>query len=323
GDVLPNAMLDRIAALRHSMQWLRTEFRKRIPEAIVKLDEALRELQGYIRSGGETTSKTVTHEAVTGETRVTYTQEERLLENGPLPVRSARGGWEQNPAKDPKTIAKYYKHEPGYPDLMARIDDEGSYSDIASFSGRIRNEKLRGGRKIFRLFGPEGDTFDISVGETKAGGKFWSLGDEPKTAQEWREQCAVLDEWNRDGFIVTGTIPEGQTINAATGVVSEQAGRKLAGQYLPGGAQQAVIDFDRETQTELIKLGQQASHTGKAIAWTDPKTGMVFELRGTFWPIDEVNGKWGYADLPDPAEVRTQPLDSHEIADKKYKDNAP
>jgi hypothetical protein len=57
------------------------------------------------------------------------------------------------------------------------------------------------------------------------------------------------------------------------------------------------------------------------VRWSDRASGLDFEVRPTGW--DDANGIWGYDDLPDPQAPRTQPLGSQEIADKKYKDNAP
>lgn len=327
GDVLPNVMLDRIAALRHSMQWLRTEFRKRIPEAIVKLDEALRELQGYIRSGGETTSKTVTHEAVSGETRVTYAQEERLLENGPLPVRSARGGWKQNPANsnDLDEIEQYYKHEQGYPDLMARPDKyTGHVSAIAAFSGKIVNRPLRDGEGAFRVFGPKRMTYGAKVRDTHPNGFWWGLGEAPHTAEKWRENAAVLDEFNGDGYVVVARVREGDRLKSCVGHIAEQTGKDIPGQYLPGSGslEQAFVKMPDETNLFLKKAGKRViSGKDSVVRWSDRASGLNFEVRPTGW--DDANGIWGYDDLPDPREARTQPLGSQEIADKKYKDNAP
>jgi hypothetical protein len=324
GSVLPDSMLKRIDALKHAMTWLRIEFRKHVPEVIQKLDAQLRELQGYVRSGGETTSRTVVHEVTTGERNITYTQEARLYEDPPPALRSARGGWKQNPddPKKIKDIAEIYQHEPGYPDLLRADPDTGRYPSIAAFSGRIRNEELEG-QKLFRLFGPEDSTLGVPVTETDAGGGWWGLGDMPTTPQAWRDPSAVLDEWNRDGYAVSAELPRGAKLKAAVGKTSEQTSDKIPGQYLPGGGEQAVINLPKSTREALSDAGKRVMNSGKPEVWVDPETGIKFTVDKTGWADKDVNGAIGYRDIPGPGKVGMQSLGEREIAEKKYKDNAP
>jgi hypothetical protein len=327
GSVLPDSMLQRVDALKNAMAWLRVEFKKRIPDVIKAADGQLREIQTYIRSGGETTSRTVVHEVATGEKNVTYTQEARLYEEPPPTLRSERGGWKQNPddPRDPNfadDIAKVYQHEPGYPNLLA-YPKNGKYTDIAAFSGRIRNEELDGSKKLFRMFGPGDSTLGVEVRESYAGGDWWGLGDAPAAPEAWRGPSAVLDEWNRDGYGVTAELPKDAKLKASVGKTSEQVSGKIPGQYLPGGGEQAVINLPKSTREALSAAGKRVMNSGKPEVWVDPETGIKFTLKKTGWADKDVNGAIGYQDTHGSGKVTTRTLGEREIADKKYKDNAP
>ncbi|MDR0563626.1 MAG: hypothetical protein LBG78_01645 [Azoarcus sp.] len=74
-------------------------------------------------------------------------------------------------------------------------------------SGKMTNRALRPREKIFRVFGEPGTAHLKRVGEAKAGGKWWGISGQTNSGKAWREECAVLDEWNRDGFIGEGILP--------------------------------------------------------------------------------------------------------------------
>jgi hypothetical protein len=117
---------------------------------------------------------------------------------------------------------------------------------------------------------------------------------------------------------------EGDKLKSCVGHISEQVGEKIPGQYLPGSntLEQAFVNMPAETNLALKKAGKRVvSGKDPYLHWSDKASGLDFEVRPTGW--DDANGIWGYDDLPDPREVRTQPLGPREIADKKYKDNAP
>ncbi|WP_321902843.1 hypothetical protein [Paraburkholderia tropica] len=312
---LPESLIKRIDQLRNGMTWLKAEGAKRIPDAIKELDQKLREVQAYIRSGGETTSRVSRFEVAAGEKAHTYTDERRLIEDGPLPARSAKNGWKQNPASvdEPSSWAPYYKHEDGYPDLSRRAED-GQITAIAANSGRMINRPLAHGEKVVRVFGPEGTTLGKRVGETFADGRWWWLGEPPANATVWRKNGAVLDEWNRDGYMVVGQITGKQGPKAVVGTISEQAGRKLSGQYLEGGAIQAFVEMSPQASAKLRELGQKVISTGQPESWIDLATGMVFEIKPTGWK--DVNGVHGYLHLPGPGTVQTMKLGAREQASK-------
>lgn len=316
GSMIPASLVQRIDALRNGLAVIKAKGSEMIPKAIKELDQELRELQAYVRSGGETTSRVALHEAATGERVATKADEARLVEDGALPTRSARGGWKQNeaPAGRPDKYAHVYKTEPEYPDLTKRVDKNGQLEQVAAYSGRIVNRELKQGEEIFRLFGPGGVTHGIDIGPSKAGGAWWGLGSAPKNAREWREMFGVLDEFNRDGFLVTGKIEGKVGPKAAVGTVSEQAGTKLPGQYLPGGATQAYFYLDKTLAEQLVAHGEEVVASGKPMTLTDPVSGMTFHIRPTGWT--DANGIWGYLWRPGSRTVHTAKVAEHEEASK-------
>lgn len=176
------------------------------------------------------------------------------------------------------------------------------------------NRPLAHGEKVVRVFGPEGTTLGKRVGETFADGRWWWLGEPPANATVWRKNGAVLDEWNRDGYMVVGQITGKQGPKAVVGTISEQAGRKLSGQYLEGGAIQAFVEMSPQASAKLRELGQKVISTGQPESWIDLATGMVFEIKPTGWK--DVNGVHGYLHLPGPGTVQTMKLGAREQASK-------
>ncbi len=316
GALIPSGLANRIDGLRNGITQLKAKGSEMIPKAIKELEQNLRELQAYVRSGGETTSRKALHEVATGERVVTRADEARLVEDGVLPVRSARGGWKQNlvSADNQGQMERYYKPELGYPDLSKKADDSGNLEMVAAYSGRMINRQLKQGEEIFRFFGPEGVTHGHKVRGSHASGGWWGIGPAPKTAKEWRERAAVLDEFNRDGFFVVGKVEGHNPPKAVVGTVAEQSGANLPGQYLPGGATQAVIGWEKPTADYLYALGQKVMASGKAEIWTDALSGITFHIRPTGWK--DANGIWGYAATPGPGTVQTARLGAREQATK-------
>ncbi|MEN1928104.1 hypothetical protein WCE37_03740 [Luteimonas sp. MJ250] len=315
GRMMPIGLGRRIDALRQGIAELQAMGSRMIPRAVKELDQQLRELQAFVRSGGETTSRQSLHRVATGERAVTRADEARLIENGALPVRSSRGGFQGLEAVEgmPETWGGY-RPESGYPDLAA-YSDNGTLPDIAAYSGRIVNRELKDGEKIYRLFGPGGATHGVDVGGSNPGGAWWGLGEPPRTAKKWREQAAVLDEWNRDGYILIGTV-RGNGPKTAVGAIAEQGGTQLPGQYLPGGGTQANFRFDRASSAQLQTLANDVIASGRPATWTDPVSGIAFEIRPTGWT--DANGVWGYLHPPSAGTVQTARLGAREQASKEH-----
>lgn len=317
GAAIPSGLLQRIDGLRSGLLQIKAKGNEMIPKAVKELDQYLREVQAYVRSGGEATSRTTLHEVATGERIVTRADEARLIEDGALPVRSARGGWKQNEAlaRNPTTWRHKYQPAPGYPNLTEHRSPDGKFHPaIRAYSGRMTNRELKHGEEVFRFFGPEGTTHGEKIGKSYPGGKWWGLGAAPKTAREWREKAAVLDEFNRDGYLVVARVNGKTGPKAVVGTVAEQTGEKLPGQYLPGGATQAFFVLDNSVAAQLEKKGAEVVTSGKPAAWTDPTSGMAFRIVPTGWT--DANGVWGYLKTPGAGTVQTARLGAREQATK-------
>jgi len=325
GHVLPASMLQRINGLKNGMDQLAVLARKMIPKALKDLHATLTELQQFIRSGGETTSRVTAHTAVAGERAVvTHADELRLIE-GAQAARSARGGWAKNPAQKRFIDAKgLYKHEPGYPNLMAyseTVNGVKVYPNVTTYAGKIANRTLDKGEQVFRVFGPKGVTHGYQLpvdafagGNPARASKFWGMGGMPKNGKEWREYSgAVLDEWNHDGFIAVGTVEESGKVKACTGKIAEQYGEKIPGQYLPGGGKQAMIDTPADLAEQINAVAAQVVQDGKARTFSSG--GYSWEIKPTGWK--DVNGVHGYDVATRTAGVQTAKLGAREQASKE------
>jgi hypothetical protein len=245
-----------------------------------------------------------------------------------IPPRSIRGGYAQNVALagDASTYKHLYQHEPGYPDLTLRANSAGHLTDIEAFSGRMVNREARASDKgFYRFFGPGRTSVTprgvtVTTKESRAGGAWWGVGDPPPTsAKEWREFCAVMDEWNDGAFRVRAIPPAHpkQPVKGVFGTVSEQSSTKT-GQYLPGGYPQAVMDFPNNTMNELTAYGRAAMADGLPRRFECPITGFRFEIDPVNWP--DAHGVHGYppakAGGSVASTVDTAPLNPTAVADK-------
>jgi hypothetical protein len=328
GPVLSGAIRQRIAGLKKGLADLKTLGDKMIPKAVKELDAKLREIQQFVHSGGASTSRATTHAAAAGDKAAVHLADEARLLDQHGAVKTAKGGLAQNIAVVGKDadFAHIYTPKSGFPDLRKHGVDNNHYSRIEAYAGKIINRPLKEGEEIYRVFGPARKTHGVKIDESYAGGPFWGLGTPPPNAERWRIPSGVKDEWNGDGFIVIGKVPKKSDIKACVGLVSEQVGKDLPGQYLKGGGSQAFISFDRNT---LGKVGDETmtlSDTGKKViadkkprTWIDPHTGMHFQIKPTGWP--DANGIWGYAHHPGIATVQTARLGAREMATKDTRDS--
>ncbi len=310
------SLAKRIESLRNGLVKVRSKSKEMIPIAVKELDQKLREIQAYIRSGGETTSRLALHEVATGQKVATRAEERRLIEDGVLPTRNSRGGYDQNPASplQPKQVGKYYKPETDYPNLL-RVDPKtNEYNSVAAFAGKMVNRPLKDGEEVFRFFGPGRTTHGAPVDESGAGGAWWGIGHPPKTAKEWREKAAVLDSFNGDGFYVSARVVGNKGPKAVVGTVSEQFGEKIPGQFLPGGATQAFFFLDKRFQDILNQIGHNFANGAKRSKISDPLTGLEFTFYRTGWT--DANGIWGYLRAPGSTTTQTARVGSREQATK-------
>jgi hypothetical protein len=321
--VVPAVVKDKVIALRDAMATVKKLISEKIPDAIKQLDQDLRELQALVHSGGETTSRAVSHTATAGAKNLSHTEELILLE-GKDATRSARGGFAKNAGRSDRAGATY-KYEPGFPDLRkdplpGAKPGLSEWEDVTTFSGLIVNRPLEEGDKIYRVFGPGGTTHGFPVKPSAAAGSpkktgpaFWGLGEVPPNANEWRQGSAVLDEWNHDGFIVIGEILPGHSVPACTGVIAEQSGSKIGAQYLRGGNKQAMLQIADDAKKELNALAEKVQLSG--VAEKKVIGGISWEVRPTGW--SDVNGVHGYLRMPGPGTVQTVRMGARELASKR------
>lgn len=322
---IPQRFVQAIDSLIQGLTRLKEEAARRIPDAIKELDLFLREIQAYVRSGGETTSQAISRTAAAGAPNLSYADELKILEEGKGALRSSRGGFAANNPSAAQ-LHRFYAPEPGYPDLLGWKVPGGAsgdvYPNIATMSGKVVNRQLRKGEKVFRVFGPGGKTHGTAVAtSTPAGSRspaFWGLNDVPTTAEEWRHLAAVRDEWNRNGLMIIGTIID--DLPACVGKIAEQFSENIPGQYLRGGGKQAMLDLPQAVRDQINALGAKMTevlqNTGKAPApVTHTVGGVHWEIRATGW--GDVNGIHGYLNMPGPATLQAVRLGAREQASKR------
>jgi hypothetical protein len=320
-SILPQSMVARMEQLSNGFKQIQKLGDDMIPKALKEFQEKLKKLQELIHNGGvPPIDKAKTLAVQTGQKTVTYAEEARLIESGAAKKIVHTGKYVQNAANaDPKfsrSIDEIYKHEAGFPNLIDRVETVGTvsyYPKIAAASGPIKNEMLEG-ETLFRAFGPEGSTHGVKVDESNAIGPFWGRGTPPKSAEEWRKKYAVIDEWNRNGWLSMVHIPPGVKIPACTSTVSEQFSKKIAGQFLEGGGQQAVVTAFFEKEVVALSKQLYARGGGKAsIVLADGKS-IVVEVKQSGWK--GINGKIGYGETVIPGAAVTERLGVTEIQQK-------
>ena len=311
--VLPQSLVARMEQLAEGFKQLKALGESKIPDALKDLHQRLQQLQKLIHNGGlPPPDKAKALLAQTGQKTVTYAEEARLVESGVAKKVVQAGKYGQNIAsaakKDAAYIEKIYKHEPGFIDLLARTDPDGIYYPaIAAAAGKIKNEYLAG-ETVFRAFGEAGSTHGAAVGKSFPTGLFWGRGKVPTTAEEWRQLCAVLDEWNRNGWLCFVHIPKDVKIPASTSTVAEQFSKKIPGQFLTGGAQQAAIAFEKTVADAANTLFAKGG--GKLTL----SNGMVVEIKQSRW--HGINGKIGYGQTVIPGASVVERLGVTELQTK-------
>jgi uncharacterized protein (UPF0333 family) len=307
-SVLPQSFVARMEQLSHSFEQLKVLGEKMIPQALRELHSSLQQLQMLVRSGGKPLpSRSEVMLAQTGQKTVTYVEEARLLEGKTAKLVRHAGKYPQNlaPVSNAKEISKVYKYEPGFPNLLDRVSDDGIYyPKVAAASGRISNEMLSG-TTVYRSFGPAGITHGVPVGESYPIGAFWGIGPPPSAASEWRGPAAVLDEWNHNGYLCIMHIPSGVKVPACTSTVSEQYSKSISGQYLDGGTRQAVIDFKQPVfgPGDFDTVNKMAKSGGGTVMLPN---GITIEVRLSGWSGQ--NGVIGYGEIVVPSASAVERL---------------
>jgi hypothetical protein len=157
---------------------------------------------------------------------------------------------------------------------------------IPAFSGPVRPTRLKPGEKIYRV---------LDRSRPNPLGLWWTH-ELPPNGRVWREECAVLEDWSKNGLYAEMTV-HSQGLWIWEGKVSSQIDRSVgmatSGQYLKGGGTQILLDL--EFEKNLYAKPTAKSATLRPTNWTD---------------LQRIN-------IPDPV-VTTQKLGEHEIATKKY-----
>ncbi len=300
-QALPQSLVARMEQLSNGFKQIKELGDKMIPDALKELHNRLQRLQQYIHAGGvPKPNRSNVMLAQTGQKTVTYAEEARLVESGSAKSVVYAGKFPQNLAATDAQVAKVYKYEKGFPKLKARKETVRGieyYSAIAAASGPIKNEMLSG-ETLFRAFGPEGKTHGYPINESFPVGFWWGRGAPPKTAKEWREKCAVLDEWNRNGWLSILHIPPSTKMPACTSTVSEQFSKEIAGQYLEGGAKQAALDLREEKMIQDATDRLYKRGGGKETVHLLDGQKIIVEVKQSDW--SGINGKVGYGEAVIP-----------------------
>lgn len=326
--ILPQSFVSRMESMSRGFAAIKDAADKMIPQAVKDLNEYLLKIQAHLVAGGvPPLNRAIVYEAQTGRKVVTYAEEARLIESGSKKAIIHAGKFPQNLA-DKASVSKVYTYEKGYPNLIGRsstadvADAEGKvtsveyYSAIAAATGKIKNVDLGDeGAVLFRAFGAKGSTHGVEVGASSPAGFWWGLGEAPTTAEKWRQEYAVLDEFNRNGMVAVVRIPPGKMVKvpACTSTVSEQYGRKIAGQYLEGGGKQAAIDFSLAPDLSQVSATMDALVARGGGKVTLPN-GIVVEVRQSGWK--KINGRVGYGSDVIPGAGVTERLGTTELQSK-------
>lgn len=320
-SVLPQSLIARLEQLSAGFKQIKELGDRMIPSALKDLHDRLELLQKYIHAGGvPPPDRAATMLAQTGRKTVTYAEEARLIESGTAKKIVRAGKYQQNTASAHPNkrgaIRKIYRHEKGFPDLLKNADPTGTYYPaIAAASGPVKNEFLSG-EVLFRSFGPGGFTHGIKVYPSNPIGAYWGRGQVPTEAKKWRGPCAVLDEWNHNGWITKVHIPADVKIPACTSIAAEQFGKDLAGQYLEGGGPQAFIEAFLEKEISSVTESLYRKGGGEAML----ANGIRVEVRGTGWR--GVNGEIGYGETVIPGATVLERLGTTEQQSKMVQQTA-
>jgi hypothetical protein len=260
GRFMPEEMLQRIEQLQQAIGLLKAKGEAMIPHCVKELNRVLKEVQQQVYQGEW-------HAIPKSKISKTREFEARLI-NTPTGKKWVASDM-PFPPSDPK---KNYRHVDGWPDLetgthVKMKGNNPNYETIESFSGNIRPVKLAPGTKIYRII----------EHNSRSNGLFWATA-LPPNGKVWREEYAVLERWSGNGFYVEMTVPkeglfvwEGKVASQLDAdKITTKKGRVIAnaseGQFLPGGAQQLVIDFDHVSNQHAQQVAKSLPR--KRTLWT-------------------------------------------------------
>ncbi|MFP3568469.1 hypothetical protein [Paraburkholderia sp. SIMBA_030] len=271
GGVLPPAVRQYLAALPPKLQEIGRLANRMVPQALKDLNDCLVRMRAHLVEG-------TWADITVGAGNVTTREAE-----GRLATMARDGGKIAHP---PATLASY-QHKEGWLDLstgrnVATDKETGDdiFTTIESFSRDkpIVADTIHPGRAMLARVIDSARHKSIPP-RTKVS-NYWLPG-LPKNGREWRENWAVVQEWNHNGAYVQLThIPTADELRAAgvvvppgweglrvwRGQVSSQYDAEL-GRYLAGGETQLVIDFDHPHNAVLREYVRTLM--AQPTRWTD------------------------------------------------------
>jgi hypothetical protein len=237
--VIPDAMMERLRGIQDGVRKLKDIGDRMIPDSLKELNRRLKAVQKHLYEGEW-------HAISSDLTSATREAEARLVEE----VKDGKvvKTWKlENPPYPPNTLEEF-ESRVGWPDLSKPpwVGEDGAARAVASFSGPIRPVRIAGGTKIRRV---------VTAGSRKSGA-FWSY-ELARDGASWRNDCAVLDSWSKNGFYIELIVPTGG-IWAWEGAIASQietdASKGTAGQVLRGGATQLLIDLNMAAHADAKAL---------------------------------------------------------------------
>ncbi|MGF6570070.1 hypothetical protein ABH945_002181 [Paraburkholderia sp. GAS333] len=329
GKMLPTQWHMQLQTVSDGFETLPDIADKMVPKALAELDNKIRVLQNAAYEGESRSIATGGKPKVERESEAVLEEKARprKFPQGPYPARSAR----VDGPLEARLQAEFGPNiKKGWPDLfynkgkMPVFGEEEVYRSIASFHGAITAVDARqlAGKKLYRAFGKKSEV--TTAGKSDAGGFFggsyWGVGDAPRSAEEWRTQSAVLDDWNANGFLVVAHLPDNLAdlwpeAKAWIGKISEQYSEKEPLQYLEGGGEQLLASFGKAITDRITAVGEtvkDASHSG---THTEIINGVRFDFFKTNW--EDVERVYGYGkSAEDTGAASTRKLAQDEVRDK-------
>ena len=260
--LLSPRMREHLVQLKQGLETVLHQGLERIPEAVKDLHARLKQAQRHLYTGEW-------HAIPKNLSSKTWETEARLVW-GPGSRK-----WVVEKMQHPQNGKEMFVKQEGWPNLKDKKyvktdrNKKATNKVIPCFSGPMRAVKIPRGIKIYRVVKESG-------GEL---GSWWFLA-LPETGKEWRENLAVLDSFNSNGYYVEMTVPEEGLLawegKASGQVENDPEAAATLGQYLPGGSTQLFIDMEFKANKNALenmakKMDKDVSQLPekKPTHWTD------------------------------------------------------
>jgi hypothetical protein len=258
--IMPKPMFEHIQQIQKGIREIKELGEKMIPESVKELDNKLKTVQQQIYKGEW------------HEVPKTLKSKTREIEARLVTTKAGKKEWKVERMDFPQNEENVFKPLPPFPNLTDPKfkSGDGTCWAIKAFSGPIHAVKLPPGTKIVRVIEPKKDP---------AG--YWWTYKLPQNGRAWREDCAVLENWSKNGCYVEYVVEE-PGLYVWEGKISSQidnGDKSLTnGQYLRGGETQLFIDFDNAINCKFRKT--VGALTKKNINWGDSHLGINIPERG-------------------------------------------